>query len=513
MKRKTNLTTGLRQIPFLLALALAGCDSPSEPRRPEPSTVQVSAPDSVLRVGRTLQLAAEVRDARGRPISGEPVTWTSSDTTLARVSASGEVTGVRQGAVTITVARGEASGTVALRVFTSIQSLGLRHEGLVVPIGGTRQFRAVLTDSAGMTLAGIPVRFWVAEPRFATVSDSGVVQAIATGNTTLWAEAEGVRSSVPLYLVPPVDVVPLGTLGGAASRAFGLNARGDVVGEAQTASGAWHAFLWRGGAMTDLGALGGRGRAVAVNGTGTVVGVFYPGADTTGGARPFLWRDGATTVLPVPEAEDVYATDVNDRGQVVGYSATRCPLCPFGTVGSALLWEGGELRDLGRLGGHQAIATAITEQGSIVGGVQPQDSAVLLVGDEVRRIFPGIARAVSGVGHVAGDSRQDAFFIWRDGVTQSIPIFYRDRLRVFGVDTRGRMLALLSYGFPSLSSPPKFVIRQPDNLLFGLYEMLAPGTPWRVEGVSAMNDRGEIVGWGKNSTTGEVQALLLKPRG
>jgi uncharacterized membrane protein len=36
----------------------------------------------------------------------------------------------------------------------------------------------------------------------------------------------------------------LGTLGGKQSSANGINAEGDIAGQAQTASGAWHAVLW-----------------------------------------------------------------------------------------------------------------------------------------------------------------------------------------------------------------------------------------------------------------------------
>ena len=45
----------------------------------------------------------------------------------------------------------------------------------------------------------------------------------------------------------------LGTLGGKISHAYGINASGWVVGQADTPTGAAHACLWQGGAATDLG--------------------------------------------------------------------------------------------------------------------------------------------------------------------------------------------------------------------------------------------------------------------
>ena len=57
------------------------------------------------------------------------------------------------------------------------------------------------------------------------------------------------------------------------SRANAINAAGQVVGEAATADGATHAFLYTDGKMKDLGTLhGGNSRAYGINAAGQVVG-------------------------------------------------------------------------------------------------------------------------------------------------------------------------------------------------------------------------------------------------
>ncbi len=69
----------------------------------------------------------------------------------------------------------------------------------------------------------------------------------------------------------------LGALGGNKSYAYDINDSGQVVGTAFTES-AKHAFLYDGGAMTDLGTLGVSSYANAINDSGQVVGPSYTGS-------------------------------------------------------------------------------------------------------------------------------------------------------------------------------------------------------------------------------------------
>ena len=75
----------------------------------------------------------------------------------------------------------------------------------------------------------------------------------------------------------------LGTFGGRYSQAQAINRAGEVVGGADTATGAYHAFLYTGTAISDLGTLGGFfSGAYGINNAGEVVGQ----ADTATGRVP-----------------------------------------------------------------------------------------------------------------------------------------------------------------------------------------------------------------------------------
>jgi len=80
------------------------------------ASVAVSPASASVLVAATQQLSAVVRDSAGNVLSGRTVTWTSSAPLLASVSASGLVTGLLPGALTITAASEGKSGTATITV-------------------------------------------------------------------------------------------------------------------------------------------------------------------------------------------------------------------------------------------------------------------------------------------------------------------------------------------------------------------------------------------------------------
>lgn len=164
----------------------------------------------------------------------------------------------------------------------------------------------------------------------------------------------------------------LGTIGGTLVIEVNLNNHGEVVGLMTTAGDqTFHPFLWNGHAMKDLGTLGGDfGGANWVNDAGEVVGFA---ASPNGAFFAFLWKQGALTNLgAVAEDPCSAAFAINSHTQVVGASE-QCD----GTFEHAFLWEDGHLIDLNKFvpfssGVQLTAAPAINERGEIaVQGVLP----------------------------------------------------------------------------------------------------------------------------------------------
>jgi probable HAF family extracellular repeat protein len=173
----------------------------------------------------------------------------------------------------------------------------------------------------------------------------------------------------------------LGNLGGTCAFPLALNNRGQVVG-ISTLPGdlTVHAFLWPGAdsKMQDLGTLGGSfAQANAINEAGEVVG--YAG-DNRDQAVAFLWKRGAMINLGFLEGDCAStAQSVNSKGQIVGYSSTACD---FSAVRRGVLWEDGSMVDLNNLirpgsGALVALAETINDRGEIAANGTPSGCSIV----------------------------------------------------------------------------------------------------------------------------------------
>ncbi len=171
------------------------------------ASVTVTPSSATILVGATVQLTATPKDSAGNPLSGTTVTWASSGTAVATVSASGLVTGKTAGSATITATAGGKSGTAAVTVApVPVASVTVAPSSATILVGATVQLTATPKDSAGNLLSGRTVTWSTSVPAVATVSSSGVVTGVATGSAAITATSEGKNGTSAITVVTPPPV-------------------------------------------------------------------------------------------------------------------------------------------------------------------------------------------------------------------------------------------------------------------------------------------------------------------
>src|SRR5215469_8455709 len=179
-----------------------------------------------------------------------------------------------------------------------------------------------------------------------------------------------------------VEIIDLGTLGGLVSDASYVNDGGQVVGTstinatpdpfsflgAQT-----HAYIWKNGVMRDLGTLGGPSsgassgcnnqRSNLVAGGSFTDPIPIPNPSTGfPTSHAFLWENGRMTDIPTLGGTLAGAQCANNQGQVIGQSNLTGD-----NEQHAFFWDHGTLSDLGTLGGTFFMAIWLNNAGEAVG--------------------------------------------------------------------------------------------------------------------------------------------------
>ena len=247
-----------------------------------------------------------------------------------------------------------------------------------------------------------------------------------------------------------------------------INKRGDIVGDSLFSRSTWpfqrHGFVWRDGAMIDLGTLPGKAEsyAAAINDRGEIAGTAY----TIGfGSNLVLWSDGSIHDLGAVPGSSAWVTDMNNRRQIVGY-AGGAPSRPF-------LWQDGVFTYL----------PSLTDPGSSL----PQS-----IND--RGEIAGSSQAADGTRHAV---------LWRDGAIVDLGLLPGSfNTAATSINDRGQVvgfaLDLLNPGIRNRA------FLWEDGRMIELAPM--PGSAWAI--ASAINDHGEIVGFGADTSGYGDRAIM-----
>ncbi len=228
----------------------------------------------------------------------------------------------------------------------------------------------------------------------------------ASGRVVGWSDLSGstTNSIYHAFLYSGGTLTDLGTLAGRVgfSQAYGINNSGQITGWTDVVNGE-NAFLYSGGVMTDLGNLGPSYRPQsfghAINASGEITGVAETGPRTS---VAFLYTDGRMTALPFGGN----GTAINTSGQVVGvYGPSRGPYPDYGSF----LYSNGTVTDLGRFGNNASgQANAINDSGQIAATIFVNPlvgyKGIVYSDGVVTNLWTGVANDINNKGQVVGSN-------------------------------------------------------------------------------------------------------------
>ncbi|MCR4720214.1 MAG: Ig-like domain-containing protein [Lachnospiraceae bacterium] len=149
--------------------------------------VVMSASEVVLDIGDSYTLFAVSTD-------GGKVSYKSSDSKVASVSAYGVVTAKEKGSVTITATRKKAKATCRITVRET--TIGLSKKSVVLDCGE-------MTGITATTSNGKAVKWKSSKPSIARVSEKGLITALKPGSCTVTASVDGSRSVCNVTVAEP----------------------------------------------------------------------------------------------------------------------------------------------------------------------------------------------------------------------------------------------------------------------------------------------------------------------
>jgi len=356
------------------------------------------------------------------------------------------------------------------------------------------------------------------------------------------------------YVVTDLGTLPNGN--GVFDDPYWIVNNGVAAGWVSLTGGTSHAVLWREGMITDLGTLGGpnsyaygvnervRASGIAETGISDPNGEDYCGFGTHLICLGFVWQNGAMTALSTLGGNNSQGSQINSRGEVVGYAenATPDPTCPIPQkfAFKPVIWEAdGAIRALAMVqGDSEGAAFGINESGEAVGtsgtcGAFNADFVYLTeahavswkngtatdlgnLGGTGAGAFGNAAYSANSRGDVVGHSAlpgglTEHAFLWtkRTGM-QDLGTLPGDAISyALGINDSGVIVGT-SWVTATFTGPHATI--WDDGVPTNLNTLVVPGgsAGLYLGQCQSVNNRGEIVGWGI-AGDGGTHAFLATP--
>ena len=176
---------------------LAACGGGSTPTGTTGATVAsvaLSQSTIALVAGGTAQLSATARDAGGQALGGKSATWSSDNPSVASVGGTGTVTAVAPGSATITATIDGRSASAVVTVtapIVPVAQVEMSQPTAALAVDATLHLSATTRDAQGNPLTGRAIAWSTTAASVATVSNVGLVTAVAPGTAVIHATSEG----------------------------------------------------------------------------------------------------------------------------------------------------------------------------------------------------------------------------------------------------------------------------------------------------------------------------------
>lgn len=295
------------------------------------------------------------------------------------------------------------------------------------------------------------------------------------------------------------QVFDLGTLGGAESRAWDLNASAQVAGTSLNADEIHRGFLYTDGVMTALQTpRATMSSALAINDAGHVAGR----ANGVGGSGPAIYKDGDFQFLGSlnDEGTSGHTRGLSNTGLAAGWSVNE------NGWREAYFWDG-KMQGLGTFGGRRSESYDLNDLGHVVGFAEDVDDdarGFIWTGDELVDLgtlggSETYAHAINNSGLVVGESRNEdneyRGFLWMDGVMEGIPTLGGDSSALVDVNEAGMAVGISK----NEDDDNRAIIYDPDLGLIDLNTLVD-------------SDLVLVEAWGINDA-GAVVGLAITPEG
>lgn len=164
------------------------------------SSVSVEPSSKSIVVGASQLLVAVLRDARGAPVTGRTVAWSTSNQTIATVSNAGQVTAISVGgpvAITATSEGRQASAQVTV-IPVPVAEVRLAAPATDMNAPDSVQLSVQVSDASGKLLTDRSVTWSSEAMGVATVDAKGLVRSVGAGTVIIRASVEGVLATIAI---------------------------------------------------------------------------------------------------------------------------------------------------------------------------------------------------------------------------------------------------------------------------------------------------------------------------